>query len=357
MKKIAVLPGDGIGLEITVEAVKVLKATARKFGLQLDLKEGLIGGAAYDACGSPLPAETVALCQASDAVLMGAVGGPKWDKLSPELRPERGALLPLRKLLGLYANLRPVRVFETLVDASTLKADLVTGLDLLVVRELTGGLYFGEKKREPIPGGFRVVDTLEYTSAEIERVTHLAFAMALRRRGKLTSVDKANVLESSILWREIVEKIAPEYPGVTLEHMLVDNCAMQLVRDPGQFDVILTENMFGDILSDEASILTGSLGMLPSASLGGHVGLYEPCHGSAPTIAGQDTANPIATIMSAALLLRYSLEFEEAAAVIEKAVAVVLNDGYRTYDIMQPGARLVGTQAMGGLIAAAVESL
>ncbi|HUW65797.1 MAG TPA: 3-isopropylmalate dehydrogenase [Spirochaetia bacterium] len=357
MKKIAVLPGDGIGLEITLEAVKVLKATARKFDLQLELKEGLIGGAAYDATGSPLPAETVALCRESHAVLLGAVGGPKWDNLPPDLRPERGALLPLRKLLGLYANLRPVRVFPPLAGASSLKPDLVAGLDLLVVRELTGGLYFGEKKRERIPGGFRVVDTLEYTSQEIERVTRLAFAMASRRRGKLTSVDKANVLESSILWREIVSNIAAEYPGVTVEHMFVDNCAMQLVKNPGQFDVILTENMFGDILSDEASVLAGSLGMLPSASLGGKVGLYEPSHGSAPRHAGQDKANPIATIMSVALVLRHSLEQEEAAAAIEGAVAAVLDGGYRTYDIMQPGLQQVGTQAMGELIAAAVEAL
>ncbi|MDA8336764.1 MAG: 3-isopropylmalate dehydrogenase [Peptococcaceae bacterium] len=357
MKKVAVLPGDGIGMEITVSAVKVLKAAARKFGLQLELKEGLIGGAAYDACGSPLPAETVALCRESDAILLGAVGGPKWDNLPPDLRPERGALLPLRKLLGLYANLRPVRVFAPLTGGCALKQDLVAGLDLLVVRELTGGLYFGEKKRELIPGGWRVVDTLEYTSFEIERVARLAFSMARQRRGRLTSVDKANVLESSILWREVVETVAAEYPGVTLEHMLVDNCAMQLVRNPGQFDVILTENMFGDILSDEASVLAGSLGMLPSASLGGHVGLYEPSHGSAPRHAGQDKANPIATIMSVAMLLRYSLRQEEAAAAVETAVAAVLDEGYRTYDIMETGCRQVGTQAMGGLITASVESL
>lgn len=354
MKKIAVLPGDGIGTEITAEAVGVLRAVDQRFGLRLSLKEGLIGGAAYDATGSPLPPETVALCQESDAVLLGAVGGPRWDNLPPELRPERGALLPLRKLLGLYANLRPVRVFPPLAGASSLKPELVAGLDLLVVRELTGGLYFGEKKRERIPGGFRVVDTLEYTSFEIERVARLAFAMAAQRRGKLTSVDKANVLESSLLWRETVEQLAPEYPGVTLEHMLVDNCAMQLVKNPGQFDVILTENMFGDILSDEASVLAGSLGMLPSASLGGHVGLYEPSHGSAPRHAGQDKANPVAAIMSVALLLRHSLGHEEAAAAVEKAVAAVLNEGYRTYDIMQPGMRLAGTREMGGLITAAL---
>jgi len=354
LKKIAVLPGDGIGVEITPAAVAVLRAAAQKFGLDLVFREGLIGGAAYDAAGTPLPPETVALCRQSDAVLLGAVGGPKWDTLPPDLRPERGALLPLRKLLGLYANLRPVRVFPPLAGASSLKPELVAGLDLVVVRELTGGLYFGEKKRERIPGGWRVVDTLEYTSSEITRVARLAFSLAARRRGRLTSVDKANVLESSLLWREIVADLAPEYPGVTVEHMFVDNCAMQLVKNPGQFDVILTENMFGDILSDEASILAGSLGMLPSASLGGNVGLFEPSHGSAPRHAGQDKANPIATIMSAALLLRHALHQEPAAAAVEAAVASVLDQGYRTYDIMQPGMKLVGTRAMGELVAAAV---
>lgn len=351
MFKIAVLPGDGVGPEVTAEAVKVLKAAGQKFSLQFEIKEALIGGAAYDAAGTPLPEETLSLCLESDAVLLGAVGGPKWDNLPVHLRPEAGALLPLRKKLEVYANLRPVKVFSSLAGASTLKREVVEDLDLLVVRELTGGLYFGEKRRETVPGGGRrVVETLEYSDWEIERVARMGFEMARRRKKKLTSVDKANVLESSRLWREVVDSLAGEYPDVEVVHMLVDNCAMQLVRNPGQFDVIVTENMFGDILSDQAAQLTGSIGMLPSASLGGRVGLYEPIHGSAPDIAGQGKANPIATILSVAMMLRYGLGHDRAAGAVEGAVARVLEAGYRTPDIMERGRQEVNTSQMGDLI-------
>lgn len=353
--KIAVLPGDGIGPEVTAQATRVLAAAGRRFGHEFRLQEGLIGGVAYDATGHPLPQATLDLCRASDAVLLGAVGGPKWDKLPVHLRPEAGALLPLRKALDVYANLRPAVVFPALADASTLKREVVEGLDILVVRELTGGLYFGEKRREEIPGGQRAVDTLVYTTEEIRRVARRAFELAKRRRKKLTSVDKANVLESSRLWREVVTDLSREYPDVELNHMLVDNCAMQLVRNPKQFDVILTENLFGDILSDQAAQLVGSLGMLPSASLGDGVGLYEPVHGSAPDIAGRQLANPIAAILSVALMLRYSFGLEEAALAVERAVAAVLEEGYRTADIMEPGKKLVGTLEMGRLIAEKVE--
>lgn len=351
MYKIAVLPGDGVGPEIMTEALKVLKAVAQKHNLEFEVTEALIGGCAYDETGVPLPEETLNLCRESDAVLLGAVGGPKWDNLPVHLRPEAGALLPLRKNLQVYANLRPARVFSALAGASTLKPEVVEGLDLLVVRELTGGIYFGEKRREDIPGGGqRVVETLEYTNAEIERVVRVGFEMARMRSKKLTSVDKANVLESSRLWREVVESLAGEYPDVEAGHMLVDNCAMQLVRNPGQFDVLVTENMFGDILSDQAAQLTGSIGMLPSASLGGKTGIYEPVHGSAPDIAGQGKANPIATILSVGMMLRYGLSHEGAAGDIEKAVARVLEGGYRTADIMQKGKTQVSTSEMGDLI-------
>lgn len=349
-KKIAVLPGDGIGAEIVPPAVKVLKAAAGKYGHEFEFRWGLIGGAAYDETGHPLPQKTLDLCRESDAILLGAVGGPRWDNLPVHLRPEAGALLPLRKQLGLYANLRPVKVFPQLADASSLKSELVSGLDIMVVRELTGGLYFGEKKKEEIPGGYRVVDTLVYTTDEIDRVARLAFALAEKRGGKLTSVDKANVLESSRHWREYVQGLAEEYPNVELEHMYVDNCAMQLVRAPKQFDVLVTENMFGDILTDLAAQLTGSIGMLPSASIGGEVALYEPIHGSAPDIAGKDLANPLATILSAAMMLRITFNMEEAAADIEQAVTAVLDKGYRTGDIMQPGMKQVGTKEMGELV-------
>lgn len=347
MYKIALLPGDGIGPEIVPQAVRVLQAVAEKFNREFQFQTAMIGGAAYDATGHPLPEETLAVCRNSDAILLGAVGGPKWDNLEPELRPERGALLPLRKKLGLYANLRPAVVNPALADASTLKEELVSGLNILIIRELTGGLYFGEKRREDLPGGGqKAVETLEYTTAEVERVARLGFEMARKRNKKLTSVDKANVLESSRLWREVVESLAGEYPDVELSHMYVDNCAMQLVRNPKPFDVLVTENMFGDILTDLASQLTGSIGMLPSASLGGEVALYEPIHGSAPDIAGQNLANPIATILSAAMMLRISFGLEAEATAIEQAVDRVLQQGCRTGDIMQPGKNRLGTVEM-----------
>lgn len=356
MYKITLLPGDGVGPEVTAGAVRVLQAVQKRTGMEITMREALFGGCAYDKTGTPLPEETLRLCLEGDAVLLGAVGGPRWDNLPVHLRPERGALLPLRKELGVFANLRPSSIFSSLADASTLKREVVDGLDLMVVRELTGGIYFGKKQREDLPeGGCRVVETLEYTTAEIERVARVAFELARKRRGKLTSVDKANVLESSRLWREVVSGLAAQYPDVELNHMLVDNCAMQLVRNPKQFDVLLTENMFGDILSDQASQLTGSIGMLPSASLGGKVGLYEPIHGSAPDIAGKDIANPIASILSVAMMLRYSFNLEEEAALVERAVSAVLEEGYRTADIMQPGMRRVGTGEMAELIAGKIQ--
>ncbi|WP_066637958.1 3-isopropylmalate dehydrogenase [Desulfolucanica intricata] len=350
MYNIAVLPGDGIGPEIVEEAIKVLKAVGKRFGYEFNFTEALVGGAAYDAVGHPLPQETLDLCFNSDAVLLGAVGGDKWDNLPSHLRPEVGALLPLRKKLGLFANLRPAVIFPALVNASTLKPEVVEGLDIMVVRELTGGLYFGEKKKEEIPGGYRVVDTLVYTTEEIVRVARLAFDLAGKRRKKVTLVDKANVLESSRYWREVVTELAGEYPDIELDCLYVDNAAMQLVKNPKQFDVLLTENMFGDILSDQASQLTGSLGMLASASLGGKIGLYEPSHGSAPKYAGLKRANPIATIMSGAMLLRYSLNLENGARAIEEAITEVLNK-YRTKDIMEEGKQLVSTDEMGDRIA------
>ena len=356
MFNITVLPGDGIGPEVIAGAVRVLQAVQKRAGVEFTLREASLGGSAFDRFGTPLPEETLQMCLESDAVLLGAVGGPRWDNLPVHLRPEAGALLPLRKELGAYANIRPTVLHSPLANASTLKREVVDGLDMVVVRELTGGLYFGEKRREELPGrGHKVVETLEYSTEEIERVARMAFELAQKRRGRLTSVDKANVLESSRLWRETVSGLAGEYQDVVLDHMLVDNCAMQLVRSPRQFDVLLTENMFGDILSDQASQLTGSIGMLPSASLGGKVGLYEPIHGSAPDIAGQDAANPIATVLSAAMMLRHSFKMEEAAAMVERAVEAVLEEGWRTADIMQPGMRRVGTTEMARLIAEKVE--
>ncbi|HLV80170.1 MAG TPA: 3-isopropylmalate dehydrogenase [Chthonomonadaceae bacterium] len=355
---IAVLPGDGIGPEITQQAVRVLRAVAQRYALALLFEEALVGGAAYDATGHPLPPETLALCRRADAVLFGAVGGPKWDSVQPPtLRPELGALLPLRKALGLFANLRPARLYPALAEASALKAALIQeGLDILVVRELTGGIYFGHKERDA--DGRRAVDTCVYTTEEIERIARVGFEAAQKRQGRLCSVDKANVLETSRLWREVVTHVGAEYPHVALSHMLVDNCAMQLVRNPGQFDVIVTENMFGDILSDEASMLTGSLGMLPSASLGaGRAGLYEPIHGSAPDIAGQGIANPLAAILSAALLLRYSLLQEAAARQVERAVEATLAAGYRTADIARPGETPIRTDAMGDYVLEALATL
>jgi len=357
MHKLAVLPGDGIGPEISVQAVRVLEAIGKRFNRDFKFTEGLVGGAAYDAVGHPLPQATLDLCHSSDAILLGAVGAPQYDNLPAHLRPEVGALLPLRKELGLYANLRPAKVFSALVNASTLKPEVITGLDLLVVRELTGGLYFGQKYREELPGGVtKVVDTLEYTTPEIERIARMAFDLARKRNNKVTSVDKANVLESSRLWREVVTAIGLEYPDVELDHMYVDNCAMQLVRNPRQFDVLVMDNMFGDILSDQASMLSGSLGMLASASIGGKIGLYEPSHGSAPKYTGMQRANPIATIMSGAMLLRFSLNMGEEADCIERAVTKVLDLGYRTADLMEEGKELVSTIQMGDRIIEQIEA-
>lgn len=351
MYRIAVLPGDGIGAEIVPEAVKALQAIGEKYGHRFDFQEGLVGGTAIDAVGKPLPDETLKLCQESQAVLLGAIGGPKWEDLPVELRPEVGALLPLRKHLGLYANLRPAFLFPDLVEASTLKPEVIRDIDILVVRELTGGLYFGEKSRKQSEEGEIAVDVCTYSDMEIERICRLAFEIARKRRKHLTSVDKANVIETSRLWREVVSRLAAEYPDVELTHMYVDNCAMQLIRHPRQFDVIVTENLFGDILTDEASMLTGSIGMLPSASLGGAVGLYEPSHGSAPDIAGQKKANPLATILSAAMMLEYSFNLVEEAREIEDAVRLVLSEGYRTPDIFEEGRIQVNTQQMGDLVA------
>lgn len=357
MPKIAVLPGDGIGVEIVPEAVKALEAIGKKYNHKFEFTEALIGGAAIDAVGVPLPEDTLNLCKNSDAILLGAIGGPKWDNIPVHLRPEAGALLPLRKALKLYANLRPAILYDALLDASSLKKEIVGGIDIMVIRELTGGLYFGEKKREKTATGQLAIDTLVYTTEEIVRIARLGFETARKRSKRLCSVDKANVLESSRLWRETVIELAKDYPDVELTHMYIDNCAMQLVRWPKQFDTIVTDNMFGDILSDQASMLTGSIGMLPSASLGGEVGLYEPSHGSAPDIAGQKKANPMATILSAAMLLRYSFNLEQEALEIEKAVVKILNDGYRTPDIMQSGGKPVNTVEMGDLIAAAILAL
>ena len=351
MYKIAVLPGDGIGVEIVPEAIKALEATAQKLGYEFQFTEALIGGAAYDAVGVPLPESTLETCRASDAVLLGAIGGPKWDNLPVHLRPEVGALLPLRKELGLYANLRPCMLFPSLIQASTLKEEVISGVDLMVIRELTGGLYFGQKSREKTAdGGTKATDILSYSTFEIERIVRFAYEVARKRHHRLCSVDKANVLESSRLWRETVIDIAKDYPDVETSHMYVDNCSMQLIRNPRQFDVIVTENMFGDILTDEASMLTGSIGMLPSASIGGQVALYEPSHGSAPDIAGQKKANPLATILSAAMMLRYSFNLEEGAQMIEKAVFQVMEEGCRTPDLMEEGKILVDTVQMGDLI-------
>ena len=361
--RIAVLAGDGIGPEIVGATLRVLEQTAAYHHLDLEFTEALIGGEAYDRTGHPLPPETLAVVKSSDAALLGAVGGPKWDTVQPaSLRPEVGALLPLRREMGLFANLRPVTLFPALAEASSLRHDLVAdGLDILVVRELTGGIYFGQPKGRDADGQ-RAVDTCVYTRPEIERIARVGFEAAGRRSGRLVSVDKANVLETSRLWREVVTEIGREYPDILLSHLLVDNCAMQLVRDPRQFDVILTENMFGDILSDEAAMLTGSLGMLPSASLGsasegrGTFGLYEPAHGSAPDIAGKGVANPLATFLSAALLLRYSLQEERAAQHIETAVSKVLESEMRTADIARPGDFVIGTRDMTDAVLAALET-
>ncbi|MEH6542761.1 MAG: 3-isopropylmalate dehydrogenase [Porticoccaceae bacterium] len=355
-KQILVLPGDGIGPEVMVEAIKVLSCVDEKFKLGLEFSEGLIGGCAVDTKGEPLPAETLALADKSDAILMGAVGGPKWDQLAWDMRPERG-LLGIRAHLKLFGNLRPAILHPALVDASSLKPEVVSGLDILIVRELTGGVYFGEPKGiETLENGERRgFNNFVYTTSEIERIGRLGFESARKRSGKLCSVDKANVLNVSMLWREVMTELGKEYPDVELSHMLVDNAAMQLVRAPKQFDVIVTGNMFGDILSDQASMLTGSIGMLPSASLDANSkGLYEPCHGSAPDIAGQGIANPLAMIMSAAMMLRHSLAMEAAADAIEIAVTAVLEQGLRTADIVSAESQAVTTQTMGDAVIAAL---
>lgn len=350
--RIAVLPGDGIGPEVIAEAVKVLRRVAQTYEHEFAFEEALIGGAAIDAVGNPLPVETLQLCRESDAVLLGAVGGPKWDDPRAAIRPEQG-LLGLRKGLELFANLRPVKVYPDLLNASPIKPETIADVDLLVVRELTGGIYFGRPSgREQCLGYERAVDTMVYTTPEIERVMHVAFKLARQRRRKVTSVDKANVLSVSRLWREVADRVAREYPDVEFENILVDACAMFLVRRPANFDVIVTSNMFGDILTDEASMLAGSMGMLPSASLREDtLGLYEPIHGSAPKYTGMNVVNPIATILSGAMLLRHSLRLEEEAAAVEAAVAAVLKEGYRTRDIAEEGKQPIGTQEMGDLIA------
>jgi 3-isopropylmalate dehydrogenase len=351
---IAVLPGDGIGPEVINQALKVLTAFGKKTNLTFDFQQGLIGGAAIEAHGVPLPEASLNIAKACQIVLLGAVGDFKYDTLDPAIRPEQG-LLQIRKALGLYANVRPVKAYEALLHASTLKPEVLQGSDMVIVRELTGGLYFGQPKHE---GENEAVDTLVYHRHEIERITHVAFALAQTRTGNLCSVDKANVLASSRLWRKIVEEIAPQYPTVTVTHMYVDNAAMQLILNPRQFDVMLTENTFGDILSDEASMLTGSLGMLASASYGeGKAALYEPSHGSAPTIANQNIANPIATILSLTLLISHSLGMPKEALLIDEAVNTVLLAGFRTADIMQEGCTLIGTTEMGDKIVAALNLL
>lgn len=347
--RIALIPGDGIGPDIVAEAVKVMGAVGTKFGHKFDYSFYLAGGSALDSVGVPLPESTLLGCQDAEAVLLGAVGGPKWDHLAGEQRPEK-ALLGLRGGLGLFCNLRPALLYEQLADACPLRKDLIAGgLDIMVVRELTGGIYFGERGRNE--SGDSAFDTMAYNVVEIERIARMAFEIAMKRSKKLMSVDKANILETSRLWRSVVNRLAAEYPEVTVDHMYVDNAAMQLVRNPRQFDVIVTENMFGDILSDEASMITGSIGMLPSASLrADSFGMYEPIHGSAPDIAGKDLANPIATILSVAMMLRYTFALAEEADAIEAAVGGVLDDGWRTGDIMSEGMRLVGTKEMGSLI-------
>ena len=357
---IAVLPGDGVGPEVIDEALKVLQTVGEKFGHSFRLHDGLIGGVAIDALGTALSDETLEMCKQCDAVLLGAVGGSKWDDPQAKIHPEDG-LLALRKELGLFANLRPVKVFPMLLDSTNLKPEVVRGVDLVVVRELTGGLYFGQPKKQwQTPEGRQAVDTLAYSEVEIERILKVGFELARDRRKKLTSVDKANVLQSSRLWRQIAQEVAADYHDVELQHMLVDACAMRLIQRPADLDVVVTENMFGDILTDEASMLAGSMGMLPSASLAGipkgkTLGMYEPIHGSAPSRARQNMANPIATILSVAMMLRYSLAMETEAMAVENAVLAVLEQGYRTYDIMSEGKVRAGTKEMGDFIAQTVK--
>ncbi len=358
--KIAVLAGDGIGPEVMQEAIKVLDVVQEKFGFKLEFTKALAGGCAIDAKGCPLPDETMEICKASDAILFGSVGGPKWDHLPTAKRPESGALLPLRKQFGLYCNFRPARIFKGLGALSPLRADIsMKGFDMLCVRELTGGIYFGQPKgREGEGPNEKAYDTEIYHRYEIERIAKIAFEAALLRKKKVTSIDKSNVLQSSVLWREVVTEVAKNYPEVELNHLYIDNATMQLVKNPSQFDVILCSNMFGDILSDECAMITGSMGMLPSASLGeGGFGLYEPAGGSAPDIAGKNIANPLAQILSAALMLRYSLKENEAAKCIEDAVAYVLSQGYFTCDLMESGASnkpALSTSEMGDKIASCI---
>ncbi|EXJ14694.1 3-isopropylmalate dehydrogenase [Imhoffiella purpurea] len=355
-KKILVVAGDGIGPEIVAEALKVLQALQADGSIDISLEEGLIGGAAYDAVGDPLPEETLAAAKASDAVLLGAVGGPKWEPLHISKRPEKG-LLGMRAGLGLFANLRPAILYPQLAGASTLKPEIVSGLDIMIVRELTGGIYFGQPRGiETLPSGERRgFNTLVYTESEVERICRVAYDIAMKRGKKVCSVDKANVLESTEMWREVAIKTAADYPEIELSHLYVDNASMQLVRAPKQFDVMVTTNMFGDILSDCAAMLTGSIGMLPSASLNAEgQGMYEPIHGSAPDIAGRGVANPLATILSVAMMLRYSLDAAGAADRIEAAVSKVLDQGLRTGDIMSEGMRQVGTVEMGDAVVAAL---
>jgi 3-isopropylmalate dehydrogenase len=353
---IAVLPGDGVGPEVVTEALKVLQAVGERFGHSFNSSEGLIGGVAIDELGKALSYETLTMCKQSDAVLLGAVGGSRWDDPQAKVHPEDG-LLALRKGLRLFANLRPVKVFPMLVDSANLKPEVVRGVDLMVVRELTGGLYFGEPRKQwRTAKGRQAVDTMAYSEAEIERILKVGFELAGNRRKKLTSVDKANVLQSSRLWRQIAIEMSADHPDIELQHMLVDACAMRLIQRPSELDVVVTENMFGDILTDEASMLAGSMGMLPSASLAGipsgkTFGMYEPIHGSAPSRAGQDLANPIATILSVAMMLRYSFTLETEAQALEDAVLATLEQGYRTYDIMSDGMTRVGTIEMGDSIA------
>lgn len=351
-KTIAVLKGDGIGPEIVDQAIRALDRVGEVFGHRFDYTEVDIGGCSIDKHGVPITEEGMELCKQSDSVLLGAVGGPKWDSCPPEIRPEK-ALLAVRKELGLFANLRPTRLFLQLADASPLKQEIVgNGIDLMIVRELTGGIYFGKRKTEEENGEKTATDCMTYSEHEIERIGRVAFETAKKRRGRLASVDKANVLDSSRLWRAVMHRLSKEYPTVEYSDILVDNTAMQLIKNPGQFDVIVTENMFGDILSDEASMLTGSIGMMPSASLSeGTLGMYEPIHGSAPDIAGQDLANPLGTILSAAMMLRYSFDMPKEADAIEQAVNQVLDEGYRTADIYEDGMKKVGCREMGRLVA------
>jgi len=353
--KIAVLPGDGIGPEIVREAVKVLEALKANHGLDIEMTEGTIGGAGYDAAGDPLPAETLALAQASDAILLGAVGGPQYDTLDRPLRPERG-LLRIRKALNLFGNLRPALLYPELAEASSLKPEIVSGLDIMIVRELTGDIYFGEPRGIEERNGERVgFNTMLYSESEVRRVADMAFQIAMKRDKKLCSVEKANVLECSELWKEVVIEVSKNYPEVELSHMYVDNAAMQLVCAPKQFDVVVTGNIFGDILSDAASMLTGSIGMLPSASLDeNNKGMYEPIHGSAPDIAGKDIANPLATILSVSMMLRYTFNDEASAKLIDDAVSKVLADGYRTVDIYSEGMKKVSCSSMGDAVVAAL---